>query len=204
MSGTVLPFPRTLADAVLPAQNRSLVADTVLIVGASLLVAASARLSFAVPWTPVPVTGQTFAVLLTGILLGSQRGALALALYLLEGAAGLPFFAGGASGLLRLLGPTGGYLWAYPVAAGLVGWLAERGWDRRPHGAALAMGIGSLLILGAGSVWLSAFVGGLAMGFAKGMLPFLPGDLMKIVLAATVLPSGWAVVHRIQGDKNRS
>jgi biotin transport system substrate-specific component len=198
-AATLAP-PCTLIDAALPARAaRSLATDAVLIVGASLLVAASARVAIPLPWTPVPVTGQTFAVLLTGMLLGWRRGALALALYLLEGAAGLPVFAGGAGGAARLIGPTGGYLWSYPLAAALVGWLAERGWDRRPHGAAFAMGIGSAFILLSGGLWLSVFVGDVAAGFGKGLLSFLPVEMVKVALAAALLPGGWAVVRWVRG-----
>jgi biotin transport system substrate-specific component len=190
----------TLADALLPPRRLPrLLTDTLLIVGATILIAASARLSIRLPFTPVPITGQTFAVLLTGMLLGARRGGLALLLYLVEGASGLPVFAGGAAGVGVLFGKTGGYLWSYPLAGALTGWLAERGWDRRPHGAALAMALGSLLILVTGSLWLSLFVGGLTNGFLLGMLPFLPGDTVKLALAAALLPGGWALVRRLEG-----
>ena len=189
----------TLADAFPTKRLPRALADMILIVGASLFVAAAAQVSIPLPFTPVPITGQTFAVLMTGLLLGSRRAALALALYLLEGTFGLPFFAGGAGGYVKLLGPTGGYLWSYPVAAFLTGLLAERGWERRPHGAALAMALGSLIVLTCGSLWLSFFVGGVAQGFQKGMLPFLPGDSVKIALAATLLPLGWRMVRRFEG-----
>jgi biotin transport system substrate-specific component len=190
----------TLADALpLPRRLPRLLTDTLLIFGATLLIAVSARLSIHLPFTPVPITGQTFAVLLTGMLLGARRGGLALLLYLVEGTSGLPVFAGGGFGIAVLLGKTGGYLWSYPFAAALTGWLAERGWDRRPHGAALAMALGSLLILVAGSLWLSVFVGSLANGFLLGMLPFLPGDAAKLALAAALLPGGWALVRKLEG-----
>ncbi len=184
------------------APSRAVVSDVLLIAFFSLFVAASARIVIPLPFTPVPITGQTFAVLLTGMLLGSRRGALALLLYLAEGAAGLPVFAGGAGGAARFAGPTGGYLFAYPLAAGFVGLLAERGWERRPFGAALAMFLGSLIILTLGTLWLSLFVGGLGTAFIQGMLPFLPGDVIKTALAAMLLPGGWALVRRIRGDED--
>lgn len=193
--------PATLADLIFTkgssARSRVLT-DVLLIVGASLLIAGCAQIAIPLPFTLVPVTGQTFAVLLSGVVLGWRRGALAALLYLAEGAVGLPFFAGGAFGLARFAGPTGGYLVAFPLAAALTGFLAERGLDRRPHTAALAMFVGSLLILVLGSLWLSLFVGGIGAGFATGMLPFLPGDAIKTALAAMALPSFWSLARRLE------
>src|SRR5687768_13758188 len=120
----------TYADVLRPAERtRALAYDILLILGGSLLLALSAQI--VVQKVPVPITGQTFAVLLVGALLGSRRGGLSLLTYLLEGAAGLPFFAGGTGGIAKLTGPTGGYLIGFMVAAFAVGLLAERGWDRR-------------------------------------------------------------------------
>src|SRR5207248_3930275 len=137
------------------------------------VVALTAQLSFPLPFTPVPVTGQTFGVLLTGALLGSRRGGAALLLYLVEGAAGLPVFAGGTGSVAHLLGPTGGYLVSYPFAAGLMGFFSERGWDRKPHGAVSAMLLASLLIYLVGAAWLAPFVGGIVPALVKDVLPFL-------------------------------
>lgn len=189
----------TLADAVV--RSRAVpgwLRDTLLVCLFSGGVAACAQISVPLPFTPVPVTGQTLAVLFTGAVLGWRRGLLALALYLAEGSLGLPVFAGGAAGLARLFGPTGGYLLAYPPAAALTGLLAERGWDRRPAGAALMMLPGNLLIFAMGVAWLAPFVGGPGPAVVKGLLPFLPGDLIKIGLAAILLPGGWALVRRNQ------
>lgn len=184
--------PQTLADALIV---RRLWTDALLVVGASLLVAASARVEISLlPFTPVPITGQTFGVLLTGMLLGSRRGALALALYLLEGAAGLPFFSGGGAGIAHLVGPTAGYLYSYPFVAFLLGWLAERGWDRTPLRTAAAMLLGGTFILATGTLFLAPFVGGLGAAFLKGWLPFVPGDLVKTALAAALLPGGWKLL----------
>jgi biotin transport system substrate-specific component len=167
-----------------------------LVVAFSLLTALAAQVAIPLPWTPVPITGQTFAVLLTGALLGSRLGALAMLAYLIEGASGLPFFAASGSGLQRLLlSPTSGYLLSYPAAAFVTGLLAERGWDRRFVTAAAAMSIGSLLILLSGWAWLTRFVGP-AAAWATGVAPFLIGDVIKIALAAAVLPSGWALLKR--------
>jgi biotin transport system substrate-specific component len=168
-----------------------------LVVGFSLLTALAAQVVIPLPWTPVPVTGQTFAVLLTGALLGSRLGALAMLAYLAEGAAGLPFFKGGAGGAHYLfLSPTTGYLLAFPAAAFITGLLAERGWDRRFATAAAAMWLGSLVILGAGWAWLALFYQTPGAAFAAGVAPFLVGDVVKIALAAAALPAGWALLRR--------
>ena len=169
-----------------------------LVIAFSLLTALAAQVVIPLPFTPVPVTGQTFAVLLTGALLGSRLGALAMIAYLVEGAAGLPFFRGGSGGAHYLLfSPTTGYLLAYPVAAFVTGLLSERGWDKRYLWAAAAMGIGSLVILFGGWAWLSLFFRTAADAFNAGVAPFIIGDIVKIALAAAVLPTGWAILRRI-------
>lgn len=167
-----------------------------LVFGFSLLVALAAQVVVPLPWTPVPLTMQTFAVLLTGALLGPRLGALALVAYLAEGAAGLPFFRGGSGGAAHLAGPTAGYLLAFPVAAFVTGLLAERGWDRRFLTAAAAMAIGSLVILAGGWAWLAVLFGSAARAFELGVAPFLLGDVIKIALAASALPAGWAILRR--------
>ncbi|MDT4895531.1 MAG: biotin transport system substrate-specific component [Acidobacteriota bacterium] len=167
-----------------------------LVIGFSLLIALAAQIAIPTPWSDVPITGQTFAVLLTGALLGSRLGALAMIAYLIEGASGLPFFAAGGSGIARLtVSPWAGYLWAYPVAAFVTGWLAERGWDRRYFKAAAAMGLGSIVILLGGMIWRLGFMS-FDQAFLTGIVPFLPGDAIKIALAAAVLPSGWALLRK--------
>ena len=172
----------------------SLVADAVLIVAGSLLVAGLAQLSLRLPFTPVPVTGQTLAVLVVGASLGPVRGGSALLLYLAEGAAGLPVFAEGSGGLQLLLLPsvTGGYLWGFVLAAVLVGALAERRWDRRLSSAIGAMLLGEIAIFACGVVWLSA---SLAVPGARalelGLYPFVLGELAKLLVAAGILPAAW-------------
>ncbi|MCL4464849.1 MAG: biotin transporter BioY [Chloroflexi bacterium] len=178
--------------------------DAVLVLGGSVLTALAAQLSLPLPGIPVPLTGQTFAVLLVGALLGGRLGFLALTAYLLEGLAGLPVFAlargawspSAVPGVPWILGPTAGYLLALPLAAGAVGWLAERGWDRRFLTAAPAMLLGNAIIFSLGMLWLGRFVG-LANAVPLGLLPFLPGDALKLLLAALALPSGWAVLGRL-------
>jgi biotin transport system substrate-specific component len=184
---------QTLTSAVLAPLDWT--RSAALVIGFSLLTALAAQIAIPTPWSDVPITGQTFAVLLTGALLGSRLGALALIAYLTEGALGLPFFAAGGSGLARLtVSPWAGYLWAYPVAAFLTGWLAERGWDRRYLKAAAAMGLGSIVILLGGMIWRLGFMS-FEQALATGVVPFLPGDAIKIALAAAALPSGWALLR---------
>lgn len=146
---------------------------------------------------PIPITGQSFAVTLTGALLGSRLGAAALIAYLLEGAVGLPFFAGGTGGLVVLLGPTAGYLVSFPAAAYITGAFAEQGWDKRFLTAALSMAIGSILILLAGWGWLMVLLHATpAAAFTIGVQPFIIGDIIKVIAAAAVLPTGWAILNR--------
>lgn len=159
------------------------------IAGFSLLTAVLAQIRIPLPFTPVPLTGQTFAVLLAGAALGSRRGFLSQALYLVEGAAGLPVFAGAVGSLTHLFGPTGGYLWSYPLAAALVGWLVERGASRSAWRLTLALGLSSALILASGTLWLHRFMGhAWNEAWLAGFYPFLPGDILKIALVGASLP----------------
>jgi len=179
--------------------RRSLIVDISLILLGSLFVAAMAQLSIRLPFTPVPITGQTFAVLLVGMVFGSRRGALALAAYLAEGAAGLPVFAEAKSGVATLLGPTGGYLVGFVAAAWLVGFLAERGFDRNFFKTLTTMVVGNAVIYVLGVAWLMHFVGGLQATLAAGVVPFLIGDVIKAVLAALALPGAWKLVNMGKG-----
>jgi len=166
-----------------------------LVIGFSLLTALSAQIIIPVP--PVPFTAQTFAVVLTGALLGSRLGAITMIVYLIEGACGLPFFSGGSGGILHLMGPTGGYLIAFPAAAFITGAFAEHEWDRKFLTAVAAMTIGTVLILLAGWLWYSLVLRtSPALTVFPTVVRFIPGDLLKICLAAAVLPSGWKLVKR--------
>ena len=167
-----------------------------LVIVFSLFIAAAAQFSIQVG--PIPITGQSFAVLLTGALLGSRLGAAAVIAYLIEGAIGLPFFApGGAPGIARFFGPTGGYLIAFPAAAFITGAFAEFGWDKKYPTAVAAIAIGSLIIFAGGWAWYSIVTNTPAVAaFQIAVLPYLPGDVIKIALAAAVLPSGWALLRR--------
>lgn len=184
-----------LLDALLP--RLTLAQNLLLVAGGSLLVALCAQISLPLPFSPVPVTGQTFAVLLLGATLGARRGAAALLLYLMEGAAGLPVFApGGLPGAARLAGPTGGYLVAFPAAALLIGLLAEklprRWWTWL--GAALAA---EALILAAGTAWLALVTEASWPEAARlGAWPFLPGSVAKAALVALCLPASWWAMER--------
>jgi len=166
----------------------------------SLLTAAAAQI--VIPIGPVPITGSTFAVLLTGALLGSRLGAMAMIIYLVEGAVGLPFFYGFHGGIAHLFGPTGGYLVAFPAAAFITGAFAENGWDKRFITAVAAMAVGSVVILLAGWVWFSVLMHTpLPAAFKVSVAPHLIGDVIKILLAAATLPVGWKLLRRGQSDK---
>ncbi len=194
----------TVADLARPSERRlAHLYDAGLIVGGSLALALCAQIAIGYP---VPVTGQTFAVLMAGALLGSRRGALCLLTYLAEGLAGLPVFAQGKGGLTGFLGPTGGYLVGFVLAALIVGALSERTWDRRVPTTVAAMVLGNLVIYACGLAWLLclAHLLGKSLGgglLAVGLYPFLPGDLVKIGLAAVLLPGGWKILRYLGLDR---
>ncbi len=173
-----------------------------LILAGTLLIALGARLSFIIPGNPVPITGQTFGVLVAGGALGFRRGIAATSLYLLLGIVGLPFFALSKTGIEVIWGSTGGYLIGFVIAAAIVGRLAELGWDRNALGAVGAMVLANLSIYIVAVPWL-AFVTGhdLAWGLAFGFWPFVLGDALKLVLAAAAFPVAWWVVGRRPGDR---
>jgi biotin transport system substrate-specific component len=172
-----------------------------LIVLGSLLIALCAKLTIAVPGSPVPVTGQTFGVLLVGGALGARRGATSVGLYVLLGIVGLPFFAEGKAGLQVIFGASGGYLVGFILAGAIVGRLAELGWDRRFVGSLGAMLIGNASIYLIGVPWLMAVLNvDLAKGIALGLTPFVVGDLVKLFLAGAAFPAAWWLVGRRPGD----
>lgn len=175
-------FPRTA----------SWLRDLFLILAGSWLVAFFAQLE--IPMQPVPITGQTFAVLLVGALLGSKRGVAAMIAYIAQGGLGLPFFAGGASGFGILTGATAGYLLGFIGAAYVVGWLAEKGLERSVRTSILPFFVGTVVIYIFGVAWLSIVLGSLSKAIQFGLLPFLVGDVIKLMAAAIVLPSAWKFV----------
>lgn len=188
-----------LGSAVAPGWPAAVAA----VVAGSALVALAAQLRVDLPFSPVPVTGQTFAVLLVGAALGARLGTATIAAYLAEGVAGLPVFAGGTSawspssvpGVPVAFGPTAGYLVGFVCAAAVVGALAERGFDRRVFATIVAMAIGNIVIYAFGVAWLARFVG-LDRAVQLGVLPFLVGDAVKIGLAAVALPAAWRIRQR--------
>ena len=150
-----------------------------------------------VPFYPVPITMQTFVVLMAGMAFGWRLGAATILLYLAEGALGLPVFAGTPEkgiGLAYMAGPTGGYLLGFVLAAALVGWLAERGFDRNVMLTAIAMLLGNAIIYIPGLLWLGAVVGWDKPVLEWGLLPFLFGDTAKLILAALLMPALWKLV----------
>ncbi len=152
---------------------------------ANLLLIACAQVRIPLPFTPVPITGQTFGVLLAGALLGHRYGTAVVMAYLLQGAFGLPVFSGWKGGLVAFFGPTGGYLLGFVPAAFLVGWLLERGWAKTFHRTLAALLLGNAVIYAFGLPWLAVFVGWQQV-IMQGCLPFLPGDFLKALAAATV------------------
>jgi biotin transporter BioY len=196
VSESVLGRPRRLVLAdVLPGER---VRDAVLVAGFAAFTGLAAQVVIKLPFTPVPMTGQTFAVLLGGAALGWRRGLAGMLLYLLVGLTPwVPWFAEGNGGTDMLEAPSFGYLIGFLAAAALVGWLAERGWDRTPPRTILTMIAGNLVIYAFGLPWLMATIDvGLAEGLELGVTPFLAGDALKILLAAGLLPGAWALVGR--------
>jgi len=184
----------TVADIFRPrTAGRAIGYDLAAALAGSVLIALLAQ---AAVGAPVPITGQTLGVLLVGAALGSRRGALAVVMYLAQGAAGLPVFAHGGFGLHHMLGPTGGYLFGFVPAAFVVGALAERGWDRKPLTTVAAMAVGNIIIYAVGATWLAIWLGSAGRALALGVVPFLIGDGIKIALAAALLPGAWKVLGR--------
>ena len=177
----------TCADAFRPiVREKAFVYDVALVGLGSLVLALSARISL--PMWPVPITAQTFAVVMLGAFLGSRRATVAVLAYLAEGAMGLPVFANGGFGAWYMMGPSGGYLLGFVGAAWLTGYLVERGWDKRMGTLFLAMTAGHLVIYAFGFSWLASFVG-IEKAWLAGMMPFLPGDLVKVLLATALIPA---------------
>lgn len=168
---------------------RNVLTDAIWVVAFSLVTAICAQVSIHLPFSPVPITGQTFAVLLSGAVLGWRRGFLSQAAYLLEGAAGLPVFADGAGSIFHLIGPSGGFLLTFPMAAALVGYLVEIGMARSTLKLAGALVSADVLILVVGSVWLRfLFHVSFAQAWMMGFFPFMIADVAKVALVGGALP----------------
>ena len=192
MSTIAVPTHRqaVLADTV----GTSLLANTILVVGAAALVGALAQISFHVSWTPVPVTGQTLGVMLAGSALGWRRASLSMGLYVVAGMAGLPWFADHASGYAM---STFGYLIGFVVAGALLGYLAQRGGDRTVPTAMGAMAIGDLALFVIAVPWLAVSLHvSLAQAISWGFTPFIGGEIIKIAIAGVTLPYAWRFVDR--------
>ena len=212
----VPPFERglTLGDFLVPIRLGELVTarqrHALMVAAGVAIITLSAQVVIPLPFTPVPITGQTFGILFTSALLGFRRSLLTVGIYLALGLIGLPVFAGWQSGLEKIvsvvdgaivLGATGGYLIGFLFAGGLVGRLAELGWDRHIGGSVGAMVIGNGVIYLFGVPWLMAALGvDFAKALAFGFYPFLVGDVIKIALAAALLPAGWWLVKRRSTD----
>jgi biotin transport system substrate-specific component len=195
----------TLADFLVPIRvgerTPTWIRHVALVIAGALIVALSAQV--VIPTEPVPFTGQTFGVLTVGAALGFRRAALALLLYIALGAAGLSVFApGGAQGVERIVGQTGGYLVGFVVAAAIVGRLAELGWDRRIAGSLAAMAVGTAVIYAIGVPWLKV-VSGIPWeaAVAGGMTKFLVWDAAKLAIAAGIFPVAWWIIGRRPEDR---
>ena len=194
---TLAPTRSVLVDSL---GARSIAANITMVVSGAALTAGAAQL--VIPMWPVPITGQTFAVLLVGTTLGALRGALSMVLYIALGAIGLPIFTEGSAGWHVIAGPTGGYLIGFVLAAILTGWLAQRSWDRKIVGAGVAFLAGTAVIYAVGLPWLSVALGqlgypnDLGATLQSGLLPFVPGDILKAVVAGAILPVTWKLVSR--------
>lgn len=199
MSAIPAASPRlVLADRVF---GRSLVLDVVLVASGAALTAVLAQV--AVPLYPVPITGQTLAVLLVGATLGAARGALSLALYALLGIVGLPVFSDFAGGAHVVLGPTGGYILGFIASAALVGWLSERAWERQVLKALATFAAGTLVVFAVGLPWLAvALQLDLAATLQGGLWPFLIGGAIKAAIAAGLLPLAWWGAERVAARRD--
>jgi biotin transport system substrate-specific component len=187
----------TLRLAVLP--RSGLLVDAVLALGGAAFVGLAAQVSFHLGFTPVPITGQTFAVLLVGAAYGSMLGAASLSLYVLLGLAGVPWYSEQKHGWEVFSGATGGYIAGFVVAAFVTGWLAERGWDKRLSSSISVMLTGSVVIYACGVIWLHHSIGvSWSTTLVDGLYPFVPGDIVKLYLAAAALPAAWTLVRRVR------
>lgn len=197
-----MQMTNTIADVFRPGdRTRAILYDAIVVVCGSLILCLSAQVKVYLPISPVPITGQTFAVLMLAALLGSRRGVMAIIAYLAEGIAGLPVFVGGI-GLAALIGPTGGYLIGFIAVTYVVGRLAEMGWDRRVSTTILAMLAGEIVLYTFGVCWL-AVITNIRTALTVGLYPFIVGDILKIALAAAVLPAGWKLLNYLKTKTTR-
>ena len=195
------PNAATLRLAVIP--RTDLITNALLVLAGAAFVALAAQFEIKLGFTPVPITGQTFAVLLVGATLGSLLGAASLALYFVVGLLGAPVYSGGDGGWTIVKGATGGYLVGFIVAAFVTGLLAERRWDRKFPSSVTAMLTGSVIIYAFGLPWLAHILHTNAQETLEaGLYPFVIGDLLKLYLAGALLPAAWLAVKRFRGDQD--
>jgi biotin transport system substrate-specific component len=192
------PAPGVIADVF----GRSAVRNAILVVAGAAFVGLAAQVSIPLPFTPVPLTGQTFAVLLTAAALGMWRGVASMGLYAVAGLAGVPWFAGASSAFKGgALVVSFGYVLGFIAAAALVGWLAERGATRTAARTAGLMVLGNVVIYAFGATWLAAAIGvSLSTAISLGVTPFLVGDLLKVALAAGLFPLAWRAVEKFTAE----
>ena len=182
----------TLADRLV---SRSILTDVMLVAGGAAFTGLLAQI--AVPLWPVPITGQTLAVLLVGSTLGALRGMVSLAVYAVLGIAGVPWFSDAMAGWRVVAGPTGGYVIGFIIAAGLTGWLAQRSFDRKVLGAVASFAAGTLVTFAVGLPWLAASLGlTLSQTLEAGLYPFIVGGIVKTLLAAGIIPLAWKLTAR--------
>ncbi len=193
MSEQALTIPSVVIDRLVRGRAA---ANMLLVIGASALIAIAAQVAIPLPFTPVPMTLQPLAVILIGVVLGSIRGAAAAALYLLEGLSGLPVFSQGHGGAIWLLGPTAGFLYSYPFAAWLAGFVSERGWGSSIVRAVTGMLLALAVIYLGGWSWLAIQIGPSA-AFAAGVAPFVIADIVKVALGAALLPKAQELIARV-------
>jgi biotin transport system substrate-specific component len=198
MPRAMQPNAATLRLAVIPRTDA--ITNVLLVLAGVALVGAAAQIRIPLADTPVPITGQTFAVLLVGASYGASLGATTLVAYWLIGLAGAPIYAEGKSGWDTFSGPTGGYIVGFILAAALIGYLAEQRWDRRFSSSLSAMLIGNVVIYVPGLLWLSHWAhAGVNETLELGLYPFVLGDVIKLFLAGALLPAAWAAVRRFRG-----
>lgn len=196
-SPTISNRPLVLGDIIPGAYWR----DAALVAGGALLTVLGAQISIPLPNSPVPITGQTLAVVVAGASLGAWRGAGSQVLYLVLGLF-LPVFSNGGQGLQTIFGATGGFLVAFPIVAGIMGFMAERGADRKPLLAIVTFAAGQLIIFGIGVPWLKLATGmEWSAALEKGCLVFIPGGIIKSILAGVATPLAWKLVRRFKGDR---
>jgi biotin transport system substrate-specific component len=189
----------TLRVAVFP--RSGLLTDALLVLGGAAFVGLMAQLSYKLHFTPVPLTGQTFAVLLVGAAYGPALGAASMVAYALLGIVGVPLYADHTHGWSTFTGNSGGYIVGFVLAAAVTGWLSERGWDKKFSSSIASMLTGSVIIYLCGAIWLHHELDvNWETTLVDGVYPFVPGDMVKLYLAAAALPGAWSLVRRFRGS----